>query len=259
MPFSQRIKAVPVVLLLSAIAVIDLPQSTLATPTHRTQITQIARRLNFLVGVRPALFRVGGFSRSASCSSQTATALVPPPQTQEQVPTDKAPIDKTTLEYPTFWVYVPQLPGATATFTLMTEAESNKDETQRIPLYTTSKFKLTDKPGIVGISLPRSVPLQIGQKYVWSMTIYCDSDPQPKSFTRIGGWIERLKPLVSKTGDKLSALAEGGIWQDVVTALALKRYQQPNDRAAAKDWADVMKDAGLPQFQQTAIVQIVKN
>jgi len=44
-----------------------------------------------------------------------------------------------------------------------------------------------------------------------------------------------------------------------VTLVALQRYQKPNDRAAADDWETLMQDAGLPQFKQTAIVQIVRN
>ena len=45
----------------------------------------------------------------------------------------------------------------------------------------------------------------------------------------------------------------------MVNLVALQRYQKPDDRAAAEDWEALMQDAGLSQFKQSEIVQIVKN
>jgi Domain of Unknown Function (DUF928) len=165
------------------------------------------------------------------------------------VPANDAPVDKTTAEHPTFFVHVPA--AAAAQFTLQTETPIKE-------VYNV-KFKLTGTPGIVGISLPSSLPaLKIGQKYLWQMAVQCN----PRDHSDDGvviGWVERVQPPAAAGGDKLNTLAEAGIWQDTMAALALRRYEQPGDRTAAEDWANLMDDAKMPEFKDTKIVQIVKN
>ena len=256
MSLCQGIKVISIAALLGAIATVDfvtLVQPASALPTDSTLIARAGRRrLSFRTGVRPSLYRVGGFSRSNECGNQQLlTAVVPPPQAQESLSTQKAAIDKTAAAHPTFFVSLPSLPAGTAEFTLQDEAGIKE-------LYNV-KFKVTGKPGIVGISLPASAPaLQVGQKYFWQMAVACDPK-QPSNRSSIGSWVERVNaPAVAKS-DRISTLAEQGIWYDVVNLVALQRYQKPDDRAAADDWETLMQDAGLPQFKQTAIVQIVKN
>jgi hypothetical protein len=160
-------------------------------------------------------------------------------------------VDKTTASHPTFFVYLPPLRPGNAQFTL-------QDETGSKELYTVN-FKVTGKAGIVGISLPSSVPaLQVGQKYFWQMAVACDPN-QPAKLSIISSWVERVTLPTAANGDRLSTLAEQGIWYDVMTLVALQRYQKPDDRAVAEDWEALMQDAGLPQFKQAAIVQLVKN
>ena len=257
MQFSSTIKALTLVVLLNAIIAIDRAELATAAP-QRSQSNLIARRrLNFRIGVRPSRYRVGGYSRSATCdSSKALLALVPPAQSQEKVANIKAPVDKTIAEHPTFFVYLPtELATGTAEFTLQTEAQAQakvKDKT----IYQ-KPFTLTGKTGMVGISLPQSVPLQIGQKYLWKMTVDCNTDPKANKLTVIG-WVERVKPPAAG-GDKLNTLAEAGIWQDTMTSLALRRYEKPDDRTTTEDWASLMEDAEMPQFKDTPIVQIVQN
>lgn len=255
MSLCQSIKVISIAALLGAIATIDfvtLVQPASALPTQGTSMTRPGRRrLSFRTGVRPSLYRVGGFSRGSECGKQEMlTAVVPPPQAQESLSKQKAAVDKTTATHPTFFAYLPSLPAGTAEFTL-------QDETGDKELYKV-EFKVTGKPGIVGISLPKSAPaLQIGQKYFWQVAVTCDPN-QPSKLSSISSWVERVNsPIVAK-GDRISTLAEQGIWYDVVNLVALQRYQKPDDRAAADDWEALMQDAGLSQFKQSAIVQIVK-
>ena len=256
MSLCQGIKVISIAALLGAIATVDfvtLVQPASALPTQGTSMTRPGRRrLSFRTGVRPSLYRVGGFSRSSECGNQQMlTAVVPPPQAQESLSAQRSAIDKTTAEHPTFFVSLPSLPAGTAQFTL-------QDEAGRKELYNVN-FKVTGKPGIVGISLPSSAPaLQVGQKYFWQMAVACDPN-QPLNRSSIGGWIERVNAPTATKDDRVSTLAAQGIWYDVVTLVALQRYQKPDDRAAAEDWEALMQDAGLSQFKQSAIVQIVKN
>lgn len=260
MRFPKSIQAASIALLLSVMTPPEaLPKiASMVQPAtaHSAQDVLLARsprrRLSFRVGVRPARSRVGGYSRSAACgSNQTLTALVPPPQQQEGLPKEQATVDKTAASHPTFFVHLPALPGKTVAFTLQNEAGTDKD------LHRT-EFKLTDKPGVVGIALPQSVPaLQIGQKYLWQVAIVCDPD-DPASNIVVSGWVERVKSPTPAGNDPIATLAEQGIWQDAVTLLAMRRFQQPQDLSVAEDWAALMEDAGLPQFKQSEIVQIVE-
>ncbi len=256
MSLCQGIKVISIAALLGAIATIDfvtLVQSASALPTEGTSMTRPRRRrLIFRTGVRPSLYRVGGFSRGSECGKQEMlTAVVPPPQARESLSKQKAAVDKTTAAHPTFFVYLPSLPAGTAEFTLQDEAGVKE-------LYNV-EFKVTGKPGIVGISLPNSAPaLQVGQKYFWQVAVTCDPN-EPSKLSSISSWVERVNSPTAAKGDRISTLAEQGIWYDVVTLVGLQRYQKPDDRAAVEDWEALMQDAGLSQFKQSAIVQIVKN
>jgi hypothetical protein len=115
------------------------------------------------------------------------------------------------------------------------------------------------------VAVPASVPeLQVGQKYFWQLEVSCDP-ADPSNLATVGSWVERVPPLAADTPGaasppaRLALLAEQGIWQDVLAAIAQQRYQQPSDAAIAEDWAALMEDAGLPQFRQAAIVQMIKN
>jgi hypothetical protein len=239
-------------ILISGVTAIDEMPTATALPTQGTLMAR--SRLKFRTGVRSSRYRVGGFSRSGiTCAGTPApAALVPPPQSQEQVTTNRVTVDKTTSDHPTLFVYLPSLAAKTAQFTLQNEASTEQ-------LHSV-EFTLSGKPGIVGIALPNSVPaLQVGQKYLWQVAIACDPD-EPSGLMVISSWIERVKPPVTTAStNRLTALAEQGIWQDVLTQVAMQRYQQPRDRATAEDWATLMEEAGLPQFKQSEIVQIVKN
>jgi Domain of Unknown Function (DUF928) len=261
MPLSKSLKGMSIGLLLGTIVAVDVVEPVTAGSSQPELMARSARRrrLSFRVGVRPAKRRVGGYSRSAtSCNKsdqKQLMALVPPPQAKEssfQKEDQLAVVDKTGTDRPTFFFYLPTLPVTNAQFTLQDEAGSNQ-------LHSV-KFKLTGKAGIVGVVIPSTAPaLKVGQKYLWQVSLSCDVESSSEQDIVLGSWIERVQVSTSASGDRLLRLAEQGIWQDVLAPLALQRYQQPKDTNAAADWATLMEDAGLPQFKQTPIVQIVKS
>jgi len=244
-------KAISLAMLLSGMTTLDWLPAATAVPTQGTLIARY-QRLKFRIGVRPSRYRIGSISRSGRCDGTEAlSALVPPPQSQDRLTNRQAMVDKTVSDYPTFFVYIPAMASKTAQFTLKQESETE-------PLYI-KEFELPRKAGIVGISLPTSAPaLQVGQKYFWQVAVVCDPD-EPSRVATIGSWVERVEPFPVPPGSsRLTILAEQGIWQDVVTQLALQRYQQPGGFNAAEDWAALMEDAGLPQFKQAEIIQIIQ-
>ncbi len=245
-----RLQASSIVALLCAISIAELVPPAVALPSHGTLVAASRRRLRFRVGVRPSRHRVGGYSRAALCNNQqTLTALVPPPQSQEGVPGNASTVDKTTTDRPTFFVHLPALAPTTAQFTL--QNESGTEELHSV------RFKVTGKPGIVGITLPAAAPaLQVGQKYVWQVAVACDPEDVSNKIV-VSSWVERVKATAAGAG--AADLAEQGIWQDSLALLAVQRFQKPSDRAVAEDWAALLEDAGLSQFKQAAIVQMVKN
>ena len=256
MRLSKSMSILSISLLAGTIAATDWAAYGMTPATTRSpeavQIAQASRRrrLNFRVGVRPSRYRIGGYSRSGGCGNQkTLTALVPQPQAQEKVPEDKSTVDKTTAARPVFFIHLPELPPSLAEFILKNEANR---EVYRFD------FDLTGKAGVVGVTLPNTAPeLQLGRKYFWRVEVTCNPD-EPSRIVTVGSWIERVKAPVSVRRDRLALLAEQGIWQDVVTTIALQRFQSPTDRATGEDWANLMEDAGLPQLKQAAIVQIVQ-
>jgi hypothetical protein len=239
-----------------------LPESTLSPEASLSpnQPWQLAarRRLTFRVGVRPSRRRVGGFSRSADCGGGQMNTVVPPGRVPAPLHQSQVHVDKTASAHPMFFVYVPANAGKMAQFTLQMEQPASRAMRQ---LYSV-RFPLTGQAGIVGVALPTTRPgLQMGQKYVWQMALICNPDNRSADKT-ISGWVERVAAptgVPTADGDALTALAEQGIWQDVVTGLALRRYQNSQDANAAADWADVMEDAGLAELKQTQIVQIIRN
>ncbi|MBW4520139.1 MAG: DUF928 domain-containing protein [Scytolyngbya sp. HA4215-MV1] len=248
---SKSLYATSIAVLVGTIAAMDGVIPAMAQSPQGSLVARLSRRrLNFRVGVRPSRYRIGGYSRGGCGDQKTLTAIVPQPQAQEKVPEDKATVDKTTAAHPIFFVHLPTLPPSTAEFILKSESNSE--------LYRFD-FELTGQAGVVGVMLPNAAPeLQVGRKYFWRVEVTCNPD-EPSKIVTVGSWVERVKLLVSTRRDRLALLAEQGIWQDLLTALALQRYQRPNDPATSEDWANLMEDAGLPQFKQSTIVKIVKN
>ena len=251
-------RAVLLALLLYGISIVESLPSATARSSQDIIIAQ-RRRIPFRVGFRPSWRRVGGYSRSGTCingnKDKDITALVPPPQQEEQrignqqlSEKEVEVLDKTVSDRPAFFVNLPALPGTKAQFTLQTE--KTRQDTHQV------SFQLTDQPGIVGIQLSENSPaLQIGQRYPWYLSVICN--PKDRSSDIImRGWVERVEPeAIEQT--IVPSFIKQGIWQDTLSAHALQRYKNPKDATIAAEWANLMEEAGLPQFKQSNVVQMV--
>ncbi len=167
----------------------------------------------------------------------------------------------TTKEYPTFWVYLPY------TSESATNGEFSLQDGDS-EIYRT-RFQLPAKSGIVGISLPSTIPaLVVGKEYRWYFDINCyrfassGNSPTPASVTglvqRISISAELEKELkTAKTPlEQIVAYAKHGIWYETVTELAQLRLQEPNNPMLKKVWIELLstENVGLKKVSQEPIV-----
>jgi Domain of Unknown Function (DUF928) len=204
------------------------------------------------VGARPARYRVGGFSRNSQCGVGDGAQVVAPPEKMG----DRAKqsnvdfLEQTTSDKPTFFVHLPQPTTSRAKLTVQ-----NEERTEQLDRVT---FDLDAKSGIVAIPMSsQGKSLEVGQKYLWQMTIYCDSSTNMPSVT-LSGWVERVTTPTPPQNlqERVSFYAENGIWQDAMGSLVQLR-QQGGKTDWATDWTELMDTAELSQFKNADLVQVV--
>jgi Domain of Unknown Function (DUF928) len=198
--------------------------------------------------------RVLGGAKRGTCPAvkPELTALVP--FTQK---TDSA-VDVwglTTAAHPTFWFYVPisKNPAFPVEFVLQDEAQNE--------IYQTA-IALPDKPGVIGIPLPKTVaPLTLNKRYRWFFSIFCDKEKQsPPLF--VEGVIQRVnlnkaiaQQLESAKPRQQSAIyAQNGIWYETLTTLAKLRLKNPEDSKLQAEWRNLITSIGLGEVATEPIV-----
>jgi Domain of Unknown Function (DUF928) len=204
------------------------------------------------VGAKPARYRVGGFSRNSQCGVGNGAQVVAPPEKMG----DRAKqnnvdfLEQTTSDKPTFFIHLPQATTSRAKLTVQ-----NEERTEQLDRVT---FDLDAKSGIVAIPMSsQGKSLEVGQKYLWQMTIYCDSSAKMASVT-LSGWVERVTTPTAPQDlqERVSFYAENGIWQDAMGSLVQLR-QQGGKTDWAMDWTELMDTAELSQFKNVDLVQVV--
>ncbi|MEP0919355.1 DUF928 domain-containing protein [Leptolyngbya sp. DQ-M1] len=179
-------------------------------------------------------------------------ALVPSPHAN--VPADRWGL--TVSDRPTVWFNVPT--GITAG----TLAEWRlRDATGKTRYKTSSRLPKTN-PGVIGFSIPASVPLAIAT-YQWDLALYCDSvgnsasDPNSNTFDRPlvrKGRIQRVAtpPALqqelkqAKTPlDRAKLYAKYGIWYDALTALGVQIQASQNNQVVLAAWRDLLRQQRL--------------
>lgn len=205
------------------------------------------RNRNLRFRVRSSRYRRGGFSRG-SCPEG------PAPIVPEAEDTAKTPIYLTASTHPTFFINVPEMPGASGVL-YVEEPESDRVNPQ---LYKAA-FDLTGKAGIVGIKMPDDAPmLQEQSDYRWRVVISCSAeDSEEDTVVFPGGSIQRVADIEGTPEEKFDYYLGEGIWQEVAAIIAADRYYNAS-LSADEDWALLMEDAGLSEYAATPIVEIVE-
>lgn len=188
----------------------------------------------------------GAGTRGTSC-----IALSEKDKLKPLIPTGN--IGLTVSEHPTFFGYIPKSDAKAGEFVL-------RDQNNQL-IYRTS-FALPSQPGIVNISLPTTVALEIGKMYRWSFVLICDPDDRSDSTISPPAWIQRIEPdetlaeqVKNATPETLPAVyADAGIWYD---ALANRVKLLPSQPKAEwqQNWELLLRTAGLQEFVQEPFVE----
>ncbi|MBD2340316.1 DUF928 domain-containing protein [Calothrix sp. FACHB-156] len=164
-------------------------------------------------------------------------------------------------DYPTIWVYLPYSAQE------VTHAEFSLQDGDT-EVYRT-RLNLPSKSGIMGITLPSSIPaLKVDKKYRWYVDINCTSPISPNNSlttASITGVVQ--KKLISveldrdlKTArtplDKIFVYAKHDIWYEAITELAQLRLHEPNNSNFKKVWIDFLntKKFSLGNIAQEPII-----
>jgi hypothetical protein len=212
---------------------------------------------------RRATGRLRGLGTRAGCYrvDKPLTAIVwPIPTEAELTETDTTETlpPATIADRPTLWFYIPYSPDArlSAEFTLK---ENNK-------VYKTI-FPLKEKPGIIGLKLPETLPpLQAGKRYTWVLSVICNPDRRSADIF-VHGEIERisldstLQAQLKKISDPKaqSALyAENQLWSEALTTLAQARRRNLKDRTLQADWSNLLKSMNLDDIASEPLTSCCK-
>ncbi|WP_232224142.1 DUF928 domain-containing protein [Mastigocladopsis repens] len=184
----------------------------------------------------------GGASRQADnclfAQTTSATNSVTP-----LLPSSR--IGLTVKERPAILVYIPRTTVKKALFSVQDEQDTN--------LYQTT-IDLPEKPGVMAIKLPKSVPgLKTGKNYQWSLAMICSGELLEPDSPLVSGWIQRVHPPVSLKNhghsspslELVSHLAKSGIWYDTIFEHARLRQAQPKNATITASWKQLLNDVGL--------------
>ncbi|MGF2039479.1 MAG: DUF928 domain-containing protein [Nostoc sp. CmiVER01] len=215
-----------------------------------------SKRPNFPDNGAPIGRRKGGTSRDGCTPLNTPiTALVPGEEIADE---SKSFLAFTTYEYPTFWVFVPELPKNAVLGEFQLQDENGKN------IYKTY-LSLPRKASVVDIKLPHNPQsaLKINKNYQWYFKVFCGNPQQMPEYFYVNAWIQRV-PLNSNLESQLkrtqsrkyTTYALNQIWQDALTNLATLRRSDPKSQLFTKDWTLLLKDVGLAEFATAPIVEL---
>ncbi|NEP57679.1 MAG: DUF928 domain-containing protein [Symploca sp. SIO2G7] len=165
------------------------------------------------------------------------TALMPPDN-----------LVTTVAAHPTLFIYIP----GTGQFA---EAELAVYDEQDNTVYR-KNILLPKTPGILRLSLPETVSLEIGKNYLWYFSLMCDPDERSRE-PFVQGWFQRtelnpeLQTMLEKESDLLEQAllyCQAKIWHETLTLLADLRESNP------AEWEELLKSVELEEISQQPFV-----
>ncbi len=155
------------------------------------------------------------------------------------------------LESPTFWFYIPFAPKDvdSISFVILNAEGEYIQPPKKIPLSGT--------PGFISLGLPStSPPLEIGKRYRWSFSIYCDRQNQEDRISR-DGIFQKIAPnfTTGTPGERITRYVENGSWYDALNLLGELRRRESTNTALKADWDKLFAslDKLDPTFKFSAI------
>jgi hypothetical protein len=176
---------------------------------------------------------------------------------QGEIPlTALIPVDteaqKTISPRPQLFLYVPQTSAEMIEFQLFDGAGND--------VYIDT-VKLSKTPGILQISLPKEVTLEVGQTYNWNVYISCNSE-DPTAVESIQGEIERvalsedIKTQIEAADEPLKQaelFAQQRIWSDTLMLMVSLKESNPTE------WEQLLTSIGLEAIATVPIVPVMEN
>jgi hypothetical protein len=209
--------------------------------------------------------RRGGTGRDGCPALNTPiTALVPGEETTGEVQegnstksSSKSFLATTVAEYPSFWIYLPDLPTNLRTGEFVLQDRDGND------IYR-SPITLPETPGIIGISLPSNpqYSLKTDQQYHWYFKVYCGALQKTSEYFYVDAWVQRVamtpdleNKLKTAKSREYVVYADNSIWYDAVTNLADLRRTDSQNAMFKDDWTDLLKAVSLQDIAQAPIIQ----
>ncbi|MCV3212482.1 DUF928 domain-containing protein [Plectonema radiosum NIES-515] len=198
--------------------------------------------------------RRGGTSRRGDCPNLKTplTALVPGEETNK-----KSFLGTTISEYPSFWIYIPELPSDIRFGEFVLQDREGND-IWRTPI------TLPGKPGIISVKLPPNTQyaLKPNLKYHWYFNVNC-SPSENKSVYFVDAWMRRVtltpelqQQLNNAKSQKYKVYIANKIWYDAVSNLGELRRNNPGIGTFVEDWTKLLKSVNLSELAPAPIVQI---
>jgi hypothetical protein len=155
---------------------------------------------------------------------------------------------------PTLFWYIPKTQAKSAKFVVY----DNQGQ-----LFYQTTVALQGIPGVVKLSLPKTLGLKIGQEYDWALMLDHNSEiEEPNS--SVGGTIKRTV-LTSTQKAQLAAArqplkqaevyAKAGIWQETISILAQLRHDRPSDRNINTAWEELLESVELKEIAKAPLVE----
>jgi len=155
---------------------------------------------------------------------------------------------------PTLYWYIPRTQAQVADFLVY-------DEQGQIVYHT--PLSLKGIPGVVKLSFPRTLALEIGQEYDWKLALRCNPKDEAENVA-VGGTIKRTA-LTSTQKAQLAAAkpplkqvevyAKAGVWQETINILAQLRHNSPSDRNVNAAWKELLESVDLKDIANEPLIE----
>lgn len=204
--------------------------------------------------VVPSGRKKGNASRGGTCvasndRNEVLTAVIPSYQMKlegnrskrVELNTWDLVLATTSIANPTFLFYLPYITAKLPLEFVLQDAEE-KD-------LLISSFTVSNKqPGFVSVTVPSTIPLEIGKYYKWYLIADCG-----QTSPGVEGWVQRVaiapklkQQLQQATPQQRVALyAANGIWYDAVSLAAALRLENPKDLSKLADWTSLLQSVEL--------------
>ncbi len=161
----------------------------------------------------------------------------------------------TVSAHPTLFWYVPQTQAKSAQFEVTDTSNGNE-------VYKTT-VAVKGTPGIVKLSIPRDVSLEIGKKYKWEFSLICNPENGPEVRYVQGliertelNWEEKMKlAAATEPLKKAEVYAKAKIWQETLSLVAQLRDERPNDSRVRNAWLGLLTSVKLEEIATKPLVK----